>query len=394
MIFTNHYYPETFRINALSEKFSADWDISVVTQVPNYPSGNFFSGYSNFKNRTEYRNDVEIIRLPVIPRKQSSLMLFLNYISYTTSTFFFGLFTRRTVDHVFVYATSPIFLSWSALRIAKKNKVKSTLYLLDLWPESLTMSLKIKNKFIIKRLDKMTQKIYQRFDNIIVSSESFKQSLIERGIDECKISHIPQHADELLEKPLEIKEIKDKVNIVFAGNIGTAQGLDTLVDSISHLDKEGFKNVHVTLVGDGRNRCYIERLIKDEQLEEYFTIVGRVPFEEVKDYLAQSHFSYVSLIDEVPLNQTLPAKVQSYMSYGVPILACASGEIPKIIEQSQCGVYSEFDSIALADKIKEISTYNHEQLTLMGYNGYKYSQEHFDLNKISADFEKIMKEGI
>lgn len=394
MIYTNHYFPETFRINALSDKFSEDWDVSVVTQVPNYPSGNFFSGYSNFKKRHEVIRDVEVIRLPVIPRKQSSIILFLNYISYIVSTFFFGLFTRRKIDHVFVYATSPIFLSWSALRVAKRNKVKSTLYLLDLWPESLTKSLNINNKFIIKRLEKMTLKIYHRFDTIIIGSDSFKESLINRGIEEAKIVHIPQHADEILETPLSIPKKGDRLEIVFAGNIGTAQGLETLVESIEILDKTAFRNVHITVVGDGRNKDNIQNIIKEKQLQSYFTFIGRVPFEEVKDYLSKGHFSYVSLIDESPFNLTLPAKVQSYMAYGVPILACASGEIPNLIKSVKCGVCSAYDAQELANTIREISEYSDKQLIDMGYNGHRYSLEHFSLDKINEQFKKIMKEGI
>ncbi len=394
MIFTNHFYPETFRINALAETFTKDWDVSVITQVPNYPKGDFFDGYGNFKNKHETRNNIEITRLPVIPRKNNSIMLFLNYISYIVSTFFFGMFTRKKADHVYVYVTSPIFLCWSALRIAKRNKVESTLYLLDLWPESLTSSLNINNKFIVKRLEKMTLKIYKRFDNIIVGSESFIDDLHERGLDRSKMTHIPQHADEILERPVNLPKMADTIKIVFAGNIGTAQGLETLVESVEILDHQNFKNVHITIVGDGRNKDNIIKMVKEKNLESYFTFVDRVPFEEVKHYLSENHFAYVSLQDKNPLNKTLPAKVQSYMAYGIPILGCANGEIPKVINKVQCGVCSDNNASDLANLIKDISKLSQEEYTTMSYNGHRYSEEHFSLETISEAFLRIMKEGI
>ena len=182
VIFTNHYFPENFRINLLSQKFSETFNTTVITQVPNYPAGNFYKGYSNKENRNEVLNNVEIKRLKVIPRKQSSLFLALNYFSYIYSTYTFGLFSKIEADHVFVYSTSPIFLSWGALKLAQRRKVKSTLYLLDLWPQSMIMALNIKNKTLIKIMSKISLNIYKRFDRIVVSSKSF----IEIGRASCR----------------------------------------------------------------------------------------------------------------------------------------------------------------------------------------------------------------
>ncbi len=394
MVFTNHYDPEIFRINALSKEFSKSWDLSVITQVPNYPQGSFFHGYSNFKKRKEIKDNIEIIRLPVIPRKRNSIMLMLNYISYVISSFFFGVFTKRKVDHVFAYVTSPIFISWSALRVAKRNKVKASLYLLDLWPDSLIMALNIKNKFIIKRLEKLSIKIYNRFDTIIVSSESFMDALEEKGIERGKMKHIPQHADEISEHPLDIVKRENSFNIVFTGNLGTAQGLELLIDSIEVLKQEQIENVHVTLVGDGRNKDNLEALVNEKDLSSYFSFVGRVPFEEVKDYLSQNHVAYLSLKDINPLNKTLPAKAQSYTAYGMPILGCGDGEIEQFIKKVDCGLWSQNNSQELSKTIKKMMTLSDEELHRLGYNGHRYSKENYTLDKISKDFMDIMKEGL
>lgn len=392
-IFTNHYQPENFRINDISKKFSEKNNVSVICQVPNYPNGDFYPGYSNRNKKEEVIDNIKIKRLFTIPRKQSSFMLVLNYISYMLSTMFYGRFSKDKTDHVYVYVTSPIFLAYGALRFAKRNKVKTTLYLLDLWPESLFSILKINNKFIKKIFNKKINKLYHRFDNIIVGSESFKESLVNRGVSEAKISYLPQHADEILSEPLEIRKNDNILKIVFTGNIGSAQGLDILVDSIEILDKENINNLLVTMVGDGRNRLNIENIVKKKKLEKYFNFVGRVKQEEVVEYLRDSHLGFVSLKDIDPLKKTLPAKVQSYMSYGVPILSCGSPETKRLISKVNCGIFSDGNAIDLAETIKLGLSLNNNDLREMGYNGNKYSKNEFDINILVDKMLKIMKVG-
>lgn len=395
MIYTNHFYPENFRINSLVDQFKKDMDVDVITQIPNYPLGNFYDGYSLFKNRKTSEDNLNIKRLAVFPRKRNSIMLSLNYISYTISTYFHGTFSRAKVDHVFVYCTSPIFLSWGALKLAKRNKVKTTLYLLDLWPGSLIMAMNIKNKRLIKWLNKTTEIIYKRFDNILVSSPLFIDELLKFGIDEKKIKYIPQHSEEITEESLTIPPINDKFKIVFAGNIGKAQKLDTLVESIEILHNRNIKNIEITMVGDGRYRKTLEANIAAKGLNNYFNFVGQVKPHEVKQFLIDKHFGYVSLIDVKPINLTVPAKVQSYMAYGLPILACAPGGVNHLLQTAECGLGSNsFKAEDLADTIQEAMKLSYDQLITMSEKGKTYSRNNFDIINLSDQIISVMKEGM
>lgn len=393
-IFTNHYYPENFRINALSKEFSSSYKVKVVSQTPNYPKGSFFQGYSLFKKNKEIIDDIEIKRLPVIPRGNNVIMLSLNYISYIVSSFFYSLFTRKKSDHVLVYITSPIFIAYAGLRFAKKNHVKSTLYLLDLWPGVLISILNIKNEFITKQLERSSIKLYKRFDNIIVGSYGFIEVLESYGINRDKISYIAQHADELLEKPIMINPIEDKIKIVFTGNIGQAQGLDVLVETAKILNREQYDNVLFTIVGDGRYKSQLQSNISENGLQQYFEFMGRVDYNMIQGILAQNHFGFVSLSDDKTLSKTLPAKIQSYMAFGIPILASANDEVPRMIKKAKCGFsVAANDAVALAQKIKTLAKLNQSELTQLGKNGFMYSKDNFDIKNIVKDIEKIMKEG-
>lgn len=393
-IFTNHYYPENFKLNDLSDEFAKYYDVDVITQTPNYSKGSFFDGYSWTKKREEMIGKIKVKRLPVIPRKSGHLMLFLNYASYIVSSFFYSLFTRDKADHVFVYITSPIFISWAGLRFAKKNKIKSTLYLLDLWPGSLITIMNLDNKKIINILEKICIKIYHRFDNIVVSSHGFIEVLIDYGIDESKITYIPQHAENASERRIEPKNKDDILKIVFTGNIGEAQGLNVLVESARYLKDKNFNDVHFMMVGDGSYRSTMENSIKEENVEEYFTFTGYIDPSKIPEVLSENHFGFVSLSDHDIFNRTLPAKIQSYMSYGIPILASANGEAPRIVDEASCGYSAQAgDFKALSELIISLKDIELTQLEKMSKNGYNYSSNKFNIEKIVKQFNKIMKEG-
>lgn len=394
-IFTNHFYPENFRINYLAEKLSETYNVNVVSQIPNYPDGSFYPGYSYSKKRKEKIDDVEVTRLAVIPRGSKKLMLTLNYLSYLTTSFAYRIFSKKKTDHVLVYVTSPIFIAYAGLGFAKKNKCKSTLYLLDLWPGALITMLNIKNKKLIRYLEKKCTKIYKQFDEIIVSSYGFIEVLLGYGINKEKITYIPQHADEIKSEPIEIKPIKEKLKIVFTGNIGEAQGLDILVETAKLLRQDGFFDVLFTIVGDGRYKGQLINNVSNGNVNDYFEFIDRVDYSEIPAILADNHFGFVSLEDDETLSRTLPAKVQSYMAYGIPILASANNEIPLIVNRANCGVtVNAGEAKSLAKVIKEIRNYSYDRLERMSINGFNYSKKNFEKEKIVKDILNVMKEGM
>lgn len=383
-IFTNHFYPENFRLNDLSKSFvEKGHDVSVVTQTPNYPEGRFFPSYSWLKRRKEKLSEkLTVHRLPVIPRGKNPIMLALNYISYIISSFFYGLFSRGEADVVFIYITSPIFIAWSALRFAKRRNIRTVLYLLDLWPDVLFTMLDIENEKVRQRLIHLCQKIYQRVDYIFVSSESFKDVLIGYGIDESKIYYLPQHAEEIPKTQPKRNIPDDILKIVFTGNIGEAQGLDILVETAKILSEQDIHDIHFTLVGNGRYRETLEEKIATANVASYFTFTGSVPFKEIPSILSKHHFGFVSLLPDETLNRTLPAKVQTYMAYGIPVLAAANDAIPKLLKEAQCGYASPAgDAPALALKLIEMRSLQAEKMKELSKNAYTYSKAYFKKEK-------------
>ena len=141
LIHTNHFYPETFRVNDIAfDLADKGYDVTVITSVPNYPKGVFFDGYGVFKRRKEIVNGVKVIRVPVIPRGNGSGMrLMLNYLSYLVSATITAVYLALTkkYDLIFVHETSPVTVGIPAVLVKKIQKIPLYFWVLDLWPESL-----------------------------------------------------------------------------------------------------------------------------------------------------------------------------------------------------------------------------------------------------------------
>jgi hypothetical protein len=150
-IFTNHFFPENFKVNDIAfELVKRGYEITVITAIPDYPQGTFYDGYSLFKRRRECINGVQVIRLPIIPRgKGTSISLMFNYVSYFISSLIFTFFHLYRYDAVFVHLTSPFFICLSAVLLKRKQHIPLVLWVLDLWPESLSAAGKINNQFVL-----------------------------------------------------------------------------------------------------------------------------------------------------------------------------------------------------------------------------------------------------
>jgi hypothetical protein len=135
-IFTNHFYPETFKVNDIAFEFARKgYEITVITAIPDYPQGKFYDGYSLFKRRREVIDKVRIIRLPIIPRnKGRKINLVLNYLSYFISALVFTFFHSYTdrYDAVFVHLTSPFFIGLPAALLKQRQHIPLIFWVLDL----------------------------------------------------------------------------------------------------------------------------------------------------------------------------------------------------------------------------------------------------------------------
>lgn len=395
LVLSQYFYPESFRINDMCiEWVKHGYKVTVLTGIPNYPQGKFYDGYGYTKNRRESWNGMEIIRIPLIPRGNNAIGMVCNYLSFVVSGFFWKVFTRVKADYVFMFEVSPMTQALVGVWYAKKHKIPCYLYVQDLWPESVEVVTGIHNKLIIRPIEKMVDYIYKGCDKIFAASQSLAEEIAKRSVSEQKIEFWPQYAEEFY-RPLETNITKDNKRFVitFTGNIGFAQGLDIL-PRVAQLLKKQNSNVKFKIVGDGRYKDEFVNDIKKRNVSEMFELMGRKPAKEIPTILANSDAAFLSFMDNPLFEKTIPAKLQSYMACGMPIIASATGESKRIVEEAECGVCCPIgNATLLADTIESFIRIDETERKKMGQNAREYCEKNFN-KKILMDYiEKYFTEG-
>ena len=396
LIISQYFYPEQFRINDIA----AEWvkrghRVTVLTGIPNYPQGKFYEGYHWLANRREVWNGVEIIRIPLIPRGKNAVGLAVNYVSFVVSGFFWKCFTELKADLVFTFGVSPMTQALIGVWYSQKHRIPNYLYVQDLWPESVESVTGIKSPVVIGPLSRMVDYIYGRCNKIFATSPSFVRAIQARMSENREnVLYQPQYAEDFYQPAEERSGLipQDGVlNITFTGNIGKAQGLEILPEVAKLLRQENIR-VRFNIVGDGRNKESFVRRIKENALEEYFHLPGRHPAERIPSILSESDIAFLSFADDPLYSMTVPAKLQSYMACGIPILASACGETKRIIEEAECGLVAEIGNARdLVEKIKFFASVPPEKRSEMRKNSVTYCNLHFNKKYLIEQIENEME---
>ncbi len=386
LVICQYYYPEPFRITDICEELvKRGHAVTVVTGEPNYPEGRIYKGYEKHKRSDEVINGVVVHRCPIIPRKIGVVHRFLNYFSYSRKAKKYvrtsAHFKEHKYDVALVNQLSPVMMAEPAIEYKRIYKAPIVLYCLDLWPESLVAGGIGRHSIIYKEFHRKSKKIYKKADRILITSKGFAEYFRDEfGIDD--VQYLPQFAEELFE-PLPFKLPGEHINLVFAGNVGIAQGLDTVIDAAEELPEVCFH-----IVGDGTE---MQRLMSKAGKNVYFH--GRKPIEDMPKYYAIADAMLVTLKSDPVLSMTLPGKVQSYMAAGKPIIAAADGEISETIKSANCGfVGPAEDTNALVANIRAFI--KEEDKQKMGVNSRKYYEDYFSRNRFMDELEKRLSEAI
>lgn len=386
LVISQYFYPEPFRINDMcAEWIKRGYKVTVVTGIPNYPQGKYYEGYSLTNNRTEEWNDVKIVRIPLIARGNNAIGLVCNYMSFVLSGYIWKCLSKIKADYVFTFEVSPMTQALIGVWYAKKHKVPHYLYVQDLWPENVEIVTGIHSPVILKPIGKMVDYIYKNCDHIFATSPSFVKEIQKRCEKKDKVTYWPQYAEEFY-KPIEkktIPEIPDdgKFKIIFTGNIGQAQGLEILPKVAKFVE-----DVEFVIVGDGRNKENFLAEIKKMQVEDKFIMIDCQPAEKIPEFLACCDAAFVSFMDNELFTKTIPAKLQSYLACGMPIIASASGETKRVVEEAECGLCSQIGDVAgLRKIIEDIQTMDLEE---MRKNSIDYCSNNFEKKKLMNDIEQ------
>lgn len=392
LVVCQHYWPEPFQLSDVCESLvKRGHTVHVITDVPNYPEGYIYENYKKRKNRKQEKDGVKITRTFTVGRRKGILFRLLNYYSFAWSSKRFAKKLKEEYDVVFTNQLSPVMMTGAALAYAKKHKKKCVLYCMDLWPASLAAGGIKEGSFIYRHFAKVSAKHYTKADKILITSQMFADYFKQQfGIEgEERIAYMPQYADARFDAVAAAAPVqKDTVDLVFAGNVGAAQSMPTIVHAAKLLADRPELRWHV--VGDGSELENTKKLAEELGVTNVI-FHGRHPVEEMPKYYAMADAMLVTLTADPVISLTLPAKVQSYMAAGKPVLAAANGEIPKVIANADCGFCADAENAeGFAAAVRRFL--DSEDRAAFGTRARAYYESHFTQKMFLDTLERELEQ--
>lgn len=345
LVITHIFWPEgaDFKNLALATKLvEHGHNVTVLTAFPNYPLGRLYDGYKLSWRQWEQVNGVRVLRVPLYPdHSDSGMKRILNYGSFTLSVSTIGIALTGKVDVIFVFSP-PMTLGLAAGLFKYLYRAPILLDVVDLWPDAILGSGMVSSDFLVKSSGWIAQSAYRLADKITVLTDGYASRLVSKGVPKEKILVMPPWADRKLycrtNRNIEFGEkynLEGKFCIIHAGNIGPFQDIENVL-SAAELVRD-VDTLRIIFVGAGRD---LEGMNKQKELRKLDNVIfaGSYPVEEMSGIFAWGKALFVSLRSDPYLAINLPSKVPSYMAVGCPIIACADGEVERLVNNYRLGI--------------------------------------------------------
>lgn len=384
LFISQYFWPENFRANdiALGLK-ERGCEVTVVTGLPNYPRGQFFDGYTLARGPyTDRWNGLRVLRLPMFARGQGNrFKLALNYLSFAAlgSLIIPFRLTRSSHDVVLCWMVSPITQVLPAIVAKRYVRSPLVLWVMDLWPDSLSASGQVKHAAIIGAAGRLTRWIYRRCDRILGQSKRFSEHIARvGGLAPQSIGYMPQW--EPSEAPITasvIPPMPEGFKVMFTGNIGFSQDFETIIAAARILRDD--TRIHWHIVGDGHALPSLRKQIQESDLGARVHVWGRYPADAMSAFYREADVLLATLRAEDAFTRTIPTKIQAYLASGKPIVTAIDGEVAEVIANSGAGFPAHAgDPSSLAQAVRAMADLSPTQREQMGARGKAYYMAHFD----------------
>lgn len=401
LIISQYYYPEQFQINEIApELVRRGHEVTVVCGLPNYPKGEIFEGYERedvrWKMEDEYfqSTGVKVVHCKNAPRGHNPIQLIRNYYSFAKESKKIIRTLPGDFDVVVGYQLSPITSMQAALEYKKLHGTPVVFYTLDIWPVSAEAMLHGKKNPIYWWVKRMSKRIYQGADRIVVTSRPFVDYLYRTlDIPMERMTYLPQHAGaEMLEMDLEAED-NGVADFMFAGNLGKGQRVDVIIKAAAILGRRSDYKIH--LVGDGRMRRELEQMVNENGLGDNVVFYGNQKRADMPSFYKKADVLLITLRGNNEVGNTMPGKLQMYMTTGKPILGAINGAAKEVIEEAQCGSCVNAGDYKGLAKLMKLYINRPKDYDACGKNARSYFKMHFTLERymdgLEAELQRLVK---
>ncbi|MBM6774925.1 glycosyltransferase family 4 protein [Olsenella profusa] len=398
LVVCQHYWPEPFNTSEVCEELARrGHGVTVITALPNtgMPDNDIPRDWRDPARWDQLINGVRVLRVKLHPRLSGAKNRVLNYLSFWYNANKLAGKLKDDFDVVLGYQFSPVMQVDPGLVYARQHHKKMLLYCFDLWPVSLTAGGFSDDSLPYKWMTAVSKRIYRQADRIAVTSPLFDEYFRnELGIVREDSAYLPQFAEDSFSttEGLPVPEGYDpsKINLTFAGNVGQAQSVITIVEAAALLVDEPEVAFHV--VGSGSQLASCEARA-DELGVRSVTFHGRRPLEDMPAYYSASDAMLVTFEDSPMATYTLPRKATTYLAAGKPILAALSGETKRVIDEAGCGLTcGTADAWGLAEIVRQFAALPVDSRERMGAASRSYYQKRFTKERFFERLESLLSQ--
>tara|TARA_R110002124_G_scaffold55108_2_gene156058 strand:+ start:21191 stop:22450 length:1260 start_codon:yes stop_codon:yes gene_type:complete len=396
LVVSQYFWPEDFRVNdfvvGMRER---GHEVTVLTGVPNYPGGKVYEDFrKNPRDFDRFEHDVEVFRVPLVPRGDTKFGLILNYLSFALMGAILGPWKLRdrAFDAIFVFQSSPITSALPAILLRAIKRAPQLMWILDVWPDTLSAVGVVKSPRILFLVGLIVRFIYGNCDRILVQSRAFWEPVKRDGGTERQLAYFPNWIEPTFQDGLdgvvpapETVPFRNDFTIMFAGNIGESQDMSSVLDAAGAV--RDLEHVRWLIVGDGRAADALREGIVRRGLQDRVHLLGRHATNRMPAFFAGADVLLVSLRAEPIFAMTIPGKVQSYLAAGRPLLGMIDGEGRRVIDESGGGLTAPAgNGAALGEAVRRLAALTPAEREAMGQRGREYALREFNRNALFDQF--------
>lgn len=398
VLLMQYYDPEPiYKGQKFAEAVSASgYDVEVVTAFPNYPGGKLYDGYKIRPWTKKQINGITVTRVAIYPSHDASkLGRVLNYLSFFLSSLLYLTFVSKRSGVIYAYHP-PLTVGLAAAVASFFRRTPFVVDIHDLWPDTLPATGMLSNPRLLRLIERGCNWLYRRANHIILHSHGFLETLQQRGVPKEKMTTVLGWTNEDAPDPIQPAPLDniDGLKILYAGNMGPAQALNSVLEAASILRNEGLEDkITFCFLGAGLSLDNLKHQAQTLKLKNA-VFLPRVSPQEVGSYLRAADCLLVHLKDSPLFSITMPSKTQAYMLAARPILMAAKGEVVALIRDAGAGLSALPDNPrSIADAAIAFEKMSEPERIRMGQSAQAYYWQHLSMaqgmQKFVAIFDQL-----
>ncbi len=402
ILLSQHFPPEVgapqIRLYEVSkELIKRGHQVEVVTAFPHHPHGIIPDEYKGKFYQFEEYDGIPVHRSWIYPSPKGSFWRrLMSYFSFTFSAFYSMIKAKKT--DVIICTSPPLFLGITGYLSSKFKRAKFVFNVADIWPESAVELGILKNQKFIKMAEKLESFLYKKAWKIATATEGIADYMLKKGKKEESVFLLPNGVNTETFKPraqntewLQKLGFEGKKVFTFAGRIGYAQGLDSVIKAAKIVEQTN-PEIRFLFIGDGPEKEELIQLKHSIQAENV-VFHDSVPVTEMPNIFSITDFSIVSLRNIALFQGARPSKIFPALSSGVPVLYCGVGESAKLIEDSGSGIIATpEDEKDIAKKIVHCASLDEAAYSQYSQKGRDFVCREFSWSRIVDDLLENVQE--